>query len=191
MIDLKIDWNPILTIVLQGLLSFLATALTTYFLMLTRAEWVKLQASQPDLVDKIQDAAEWARSAVEQLRKNGQLPSPTEAKEYAEALVDKYLKAKGIDVDLTPFYEVISASIEAAIDNNKKTIASTTVTKVEASPSKVVSPVKNYTAAAKVAEVPSVVTTTTSSTVSTSGDSVPVVPVVENGDVVKNDGSVG
>ncbi len=192
-----IDWVSILTPVLQVLLSTLATALVGYFVIIARTEWVKFQTSQPDVFDKIQAGANWAYGAVQQLRKTNYFPTDQEAKAYAEALVDKYLKAKGVNIDLTPFYEIISASIEKAIDDNRNTVVTTSVAKVESTPSKVVAPVKTSVKVAKNAavevslpEIPSVVTTTTSVVSNSSSDSVAAV-LAETPTSNSTDGSVG
>ncbi len=188
MVNLNIDWNPIISAILQAVLPILFGALATYLVVRARAEWMQLQATQPDLVSRIQEAASFAYGVVEQLRKSGRLPSDMEAREYAEALVEKYLKAKGIDVDLTPFTELIIAAIEKAVNDNRTVVTTSTVATVQSSPSKVFAPV-NTQAGKYTGEVvekgaignsagTSVVTTTTSSTVSNSGDV--VIPVVDS-----------
>lgn len=180
-----IDWVGLLTLVLQVLLSALATALAGYFVIIARTEWVKFQVSQPDLFDKIQNGANWAFGVVEQLRKINYFPTDEEAKAYAEALVDKYLKAKGVNVDLSPFYEIISASIEKAINDNRTVVTTKSIATVESSVSNLVAP-KTIDISAnnnKIGvSVPNVVTTTTS-VVSNSSNA--VIPIVD--DIVRDE----
>jgi hypothetical protein len=122
---MNFDWSLILAPALQVLVPLLTTALTSYVIVLVRGAWQNFKNSQPKLVDEILLAAQFAVPAIEQLKAAGVIPTNEQAKAEAEKLMETYLLSKGIKVDLAPWIDLISASIEKTVIENK---AATTVT---------------------------------------------------------------
>ncbi len=189
------DWNTffnnILTESVKVLLPILITLTVGYLASLIRTEIARLEVIQPSLTDKIQTAANWARGAVEQLRKKGLFPTDDEAIEEGIRLAKVFLVAQGVKTNLDPYLEIIKNSIEKAIDDNRTVITTNSIATVESSVSTALTPLVNNTVNEIVGSVvnsveksvPSVVTTTTSSTVSNNPDDVVVVAKVDDGSV--------
>lgn len=106
------DWNAILSSVLQAVLIVLLPPL-----VVAAVKWILAQANllvarvrewQPDLVDMVEQAANFAVKAAEQAGIGG---LAEDKKKYALEVAEKWLAAKGWPIDL----DLIDAAIEKAV----------------------------------------------------------------------------
>lgn len=106
------DFNDVLSAFAQQLLlyvlPFLAVPLTIWTVAKARLAWAEFKLAQPDAADYVESFARMAVLAAEK----AQLPAWAEGKrDYAFAIVEKMLAAKGLAIDI----DVIYAAIEAAV----------------------------------------------------------------------------
>lgn len=104
--------NEFLSSFVQNLLlaiaPFLASLVAAWLIAKTREAWAKAKEAEPDLVDTLRWIAKQAVIAAEQAGAASEFGGK---KNYAIGVAEKYLEAKGINVDL----DLISAAIEAAV----------------------------------------------------------------------------
>jgi len=110
------DWSEIGFTVLEAVLPLLAVTVTGWVLGLAARIWQEYVANKPDLIYKIELAADWVIPVVEQLKKTGAIPDNVTAKQYAVDLVLEYLRAKDVKVDEPRVRILIDNSIEAAVN---------------------------------------------------------------------------
>ena len=109
------DWAAVGASIINAVLPILLPALTAWVLVMLASAWKDLQSKRPDIVLKIQEAAKWAVPVVMQLRKIGVIPSNEAALQKATDLVESYLCAYNINIDLHPYADLIYHSIEKAV----------------------------------------------------------------------------
>ncbi len=191
------DWNQIGNDLVMASIKYLLPVLITMLIgwvgLLIRTEWDNIVAKRPDLIKEVQLYAPTVAHYVEQMRKQNLIPSEVSIEEFVESNIDAYLKAKGFNVDLTPYWSVIHPIVEAEVNKlpsfNGLVTTTNSVSTIESNPSKDFAPVNTHLGDVSnlvkevVAEVPSVVTTTTETVVS--NNTLPETPVVV--DVTKVD----
>ena len=101
--------SKVLQAVLEAALPILVSALAAWLFAKTKEIFVHLKSANPDLAYMMESLARCAVHAAEQLYK-GQMRGE-EKKKYAISVIQAFLKAKNIDLDV----EVIGAYIEAAV----------------------------------------------------------------------------
>ncbi len=107
------DWMPILSKVLEAvliaLLPPLAVALVGLVVALARKAWMQAKDSfAPQITDLLEDAAKMAVRAAEQA---GIAELIDDKKQYAIQIVELWLEARHVSVDI----DLIDAAIEAAV----------------------------------------------------------------------------
>lgn len=102
--------SKILQAVLEAALPVLFTALAAWLIAKTAELCRKMKEKNPEVYESLYKIAAVAVHSAEQLigSKKGR-----EKKEYAKAVITKYLKARGISLDL----DLIEAAIESAVYN--------------------------------------------------------------------------
>lgn len=103
-------FNKILQAVLETALPILVSALAAWLIAKTAEIFKKIRQKNPEAYESLYRIASVAVQSAEQMigSKHGQ-----EKKEYAKKIIAKFLKEKGIVLDL----DVIEAAIESAVYN--------------------------------------------------------------------------
>ena len=119
------DWMPILSKVLEAvliaLLPPLAVGLVGLVVALFRKWWIQAKEYAPQITDLLEEAAKLAVRAAEQA---GIAELIEDKKQYAIQIVELWLEARGVTVDI----DLIDAAIEAAVllqfnsENSKPTM---------------------------------------------------------------------
>lgn len=110
-----IDWNVVLSSVLQAVLIAVLPPVVVVGLVWLRAQtawlWAKVREWNPSVADILEEGAEFAVKAAEQAH-IGKLVEDRKA--YAIEIAEKWLELKGITVDL----DLLDAAIEKAVIEN-------------------------------------------------------------------------
>lgn len=100
--------SELLQAVLLAMASVIASSLAAFLVAKAAREWQKFKATNPDYSYVIEEAASLAVKAAEQLGMAGKLE---DKKTYAIDAAERFLKAKGLSIDL----DIIADAIEAAV----------------------------------------------------------------------------
>ncbi len=193
------DWNNLILESVKYLLPIFLTMVIGWLGLLIKSEWENIKVKRPDIITAVTQYAPLLVHYIEQMRKIGVLPDSTTIRAEVELTLSNYLKLKGFNVDLTPYWDTFNSIVEAEVNKlpSDNVVVTKSVSTVESTPSKVVAPVKTSVKVAKNAavevslpEIPSVVTTTTSVVSNSSSDSVAAV-LAETPTSNSTDGSVG
>lgn len=107
-----VDWNVILSQVLQAVLIVVLPPVAVFVVNFFRAKaellWAEAKAWQPTITDMIEAAASFAVVAAEQAGVAGLIQ---DKKEYALEIATEWLQAYKIDINL----ELLAAAIEKAV----------------------------------------------------------------------------
>ncbi len=192
------DWNNLILESVKYLLPIFLTMVIGWLGLLIKSEWENIKVKRPDIITAVTQYAPLLVRYIQQMRKIGVLPDVTLIRAEVELTLSNYLKLKGFNVDLSPYWDTFNSIIEAEVNKlpSDNVVVTKSISTVESTPSKVVTPVKTSVKVAKNAvvetplpEIPSVVTTTTSVVSSNSGDSV-TAALAESAAPNTTDGSV-
>ena len=101
-------WSALLQNLLMAFAPVIASLVAAWLIAQIKLIWAKAKAARPDVIDTLEWAARTAVAAAEQA---GAAQLIDDKKEYAMAVADAWLRAKGLDLDL----DMISAAVEAAV----------------------------------------------------------------------------
>ena len=90
-------WSALLQNLLMAFAPVLASLVAAWLIAQIKLIWAKAKAARPDVIDTLEWAARTAVAAAEQA---GAAQLIDDKKEYAMAVADAWLRAKGLDLDL-------------------------------------------------------------------------------------------
>ena len=107
-----VDWNEILQGVLALVLPALATMLVVWLKAKTEELKAKIEATKPDLAEKIEQAAEFAVQAAEKLELSKLLAEHYEGKKDAAIeIAERWLMEQGLVIDI----DLLADAVEVAV----------------------------------------------------------------------------
>ena len=117
------DFMPVLSVFAQqlflALLPFIAAPLAVWLFAKARKTWAEFKNNQPDASYYLENFAHMAVLAAEK----AQLPEWAAGKrDYAFAVVEKMLAAKGLVVDIDVIYAAIEAAVYDEINREKQPV---------------------------------------------------------------------
>lgn len=117
------DFMPVLSVFAQqlflALLPFIAAPLAAWLFVKFRAAWAEFKNNQPDATFYLESVVRMAVLAAEK----AELPGWAKGKrDYAFAIVEKMLAAKGLVVDIDVIYAAIEAAVYDEINREKQPV---------------------------------------------------------------------
>lgn len=113
------EWNQILSAVLQSLLEFLlpilAVTVVGAFVSLLKLKWAEFKALNPSATALLEQAAIVAVTAAEQAGLSGLIK---DKREYAFEIAEAWLKKNGITIDTDLIYAAIEAAVWKEFNSN-------------------------------------------------------------------------